>query len=173
MQVENLSCIVGFPNVSKFASIVDPIVSDDDVKAFLDRLTQCEAGYEGLIHSRPASFMSNSMMTQQIMAPGGFSNAPTQDHTANDTKTEDLHLYEFKNVLLQKKERLMLPIFDIDIPYKDVYNCKIEAPQSGYVHAGYDETKPSEEVKYNAILALLLTGFSCLGLAQCGVREHF
>ena len=148
MQVENLSCIVGFPNVSQFASIVDPMISDEDVRVFLDHLAQCEADYGRSMHSHPSSIMSNSVMTQQIMSPSAFSSAPpNHDHIAQDSKTEDLHLYEFKNVLLTKKERLMLPIFDIDIPYKDVYNCKIETPQSGYVHAGYDERKPSEEVR--------------------------
>ncbi|CAF4992848.1 unnamed protein product, partial [Rotaria magnacalcarata] len=44
------------------------------------------------------------------------------DDSQQDTHVDDLHLYEFKSILLRKKERLMLPIFDIEIPYRDVWH---------------------------------------------------
>jgi hypothetical protein len=71
---------------------------------------------------------------------------PDDTQSQQDTNTDDLHLYEFKNVLLQKKERLMLPIFDIEIPFKDVYHCKINALHSGSTYSGYNETKQFEDV---------------------------
>ncbi|CAF0882267.1 unnamed protein product [Adineta steineri] len=143
MTVDNLFCIVGFPNISKFASVIDPIISGDDVKTFLNSLTQCET-----THSRGHghSIMSNSIMTQQMAMPPMSSNISIPDDTSQDVNVDDLHLYEFKNILLQKKERLMLPIFDIEIPYKDIYHCKINSLQSEYMHSGYGEKKPFEEV---------------------------
>ena len=147
MNVDNLFCIVGFPNVSKFASVVDPIISGADVRTFLNQLNQSESGV-GRHYPHNASIMSNSVMTQQMVQPMLSSNSygPEDTQTQQDTNTDDLHLYEFKNVLLQKKERLMLPIFDIEIPYKDVYHCKINALHSGSTYSGYNETKQFEDV---------------------------
>ncbi len=147
MNVDNLFCIVGFPNVSKFASVVDPIISGADVKTFLDQLNQSESG-GGRRYPHNASIMSNSVMTQQMVQPMYSSNnyGPDDTQSQQDTNTDDLHLYEFKNVLLQKKERLMLPIFDIEIPFKDVYHCKINASQFGSIFSGYNETKQFEDV---------------------------
>jgi len=153
MNVDNLFCIVGFPNISKFASVIDPIISGDNVKTFLDQLTQCEANGTG-VHYNNANIMSNLIMTQQMYMPPILpSNNSGPDDTQQDANVDDLHLYEFKNVLLQKKERLMLPIFDIEIPYKDVYHCKIDSLQSASYHSGNDEKKQFEEVKFTRTIS--------------------
>ena len=102
------------------------------------------------------SVMSNSVMTQQMIMPMHSSDNYGPDDTQQDTNTDDLHLYEFKNVLLKKKERLMLPIFDIEIPYKDVYHCKINAAQSEYIHSGYDDKKQFEEVCLIIIIKIII-----------------
>lgn len=146
MTVDNLYCIVGFPNVSKFASVIDPIISGADVRTFLNELKQSETGTSrGYPNNNPSVF-SNSIMTQQIqqIAPYTMNYAP--DDTQNDTNVDDLHLYEFKNISLNKKERLMLPMFDVEIPYKDVYHCKIDTSQTSPLYSGYSENKQYEEV---------------------------
>jgi hypothetical protein len=145
MNVENLFCIVGFPNVSKFASVIDPIISGADVQTFLNQLNQTGPGSHRH-HQYNANVMSNSVMTQQMMVPMSAPDNHGPDPAQPDTNTDDLHLYEFKNVLLQKKERLMLPIFDIEIPYKDVYHCKINALHSGTIYSGNSDQKQFEEV---------------------------
>ncbi|CAF5100115.1 unnamed protein product, partial [Rotaria sp. Silwood1] len=146
MNVDNLFCIVGFPNVSKFASVVDPIISGEDVKAFLDRLKQCEVESSRSHHYGNANIMSNSVMMQQAVMPISSTGNNGPSDSQQDSGVDDLHLYEFKNVLLQKKERLMLPIFDIEIPYKDVYHCKIDATRTENIFYGHDEKKDFEEV---------------------------
>jgi hypothetical protein len=155
MNVDNLFCIVGFPNLSKFASVIDPIISGDNVKTFLDQLKQCEATATGRgLNYNNANIMSNSIMTQQMyMPPISPSNNSGPDDTQQDANVDDLHLYEFKNILLQKKERLMLPIFDIEIPYKDVYHCKIDSLQSASNYSGNDEKKQFEEVKFTRTIS--------------------
>ena len=123
MHVDNLFCIVGFPNISKFASVTDPIIGGTDVQTFLNQLKAAEASNQAAAFGG-GSVASNSMMTQQVML-----RAPTvapmdalmSDASQVDADTSDLHLYEFKNVLLEKKERLIVPIFDIELPYRDVY----------------------------------------------------
>jgi hypothetical protein len=154
INVDNLFCIVGFPNISKFASVIDPIISGENVKQFLDHLQQCEVptGRSRYYINNP-SVMSNSIMTQQMCLPPSFDNN-IPDNSQQDTNDDDLHLYEFKNVLLKKNERLMLPIFDIEIGYKDVYHCKINALQSESIYSGYDEKKQFEEVKFYSIMII-------------------
>ncbi|CAF0887173.1 unnamed protein product [Adineta ricciae] len=148
MNVDNLFCIVGFPNTSKFASVNDPILDTANVATFLQQLQQCESTrsrHSGRLHAN-YSCMSNSMMTQQVMGgfPGSSDSGP--DETTEDTNVDDLHLYEFKNVLLEKQERLVLPIFDVELPYKDVYHCKIESNSTQYSNTSSAENKPYEEV---------------------------
>ena len=147
MTVDNLFCIVGFPNISKFASVIDPMVSREDVKAFLEHLKQSEVTGRGHRHPNYANVMSNSIMTQQMAMPmSSFNNDGPDDDPPEETNVDDLHLYDFKNIFLQKKERLMLPIFEIEIPYKDVYHCKINALQSGGIYSGYEEQDKFEDV---------------------------
>ncbi len=161
INAENLFCIVGFPNISKFASVIDPIISGANVQEFLDQLKRCEAGSSGSHYYNNQSVMLNSIMTQQQMVmPMSSSDNYGPDNTQQDTNTDDLHLYEFKNVLLQKKERLMLPIFDIEIAYKDVYHCKINALHSGSIYSGYDEKKQYEEVEFHFIFISIIESFS-------------
>jgi hypothetical protein len=152
MNIDHLFCIVGFPNISKFASIVDPMISGDNVKAFLDQLGQCEANTGRSRH--PNSHMSNSIMTQQMVMPMSAPSNSGLDDTQQDANVDDLHLYEFQNISLHKKERLTLPIFDIEIPYKDVYHCKIYSSQFGSVFSGYNENKSYEEVRWNSRLII-------------------
>lgn len=148
MNVENLFCIVGFPNTSKFASVNDPILDTANVATFLQQLQQCESTRPHR-PGRPQpnySCTSNSVMLQQAMGgfPGSSDSGP--DDTTEDTNVDDLYLYEFKNVLLEKKERLVLPIFDVELPYKDVYHCKIESNNTQYSYSGPSDNKPYEEV---------------------------
>lgn len=147
LTVDKLYCIVGFPNISKFASVIDPMLSGKGVREFLDHLQRCESGPTPSYNRsyRAQSLMSNSVMQQQIIAPLSFDNDLPTD-TFQDTQIDDLHLYEFEKISLQKRERLMLPIFDIETTYKDVYHCKIDGAQYGHFYAKYDEQKQYEEV---------------------------
>ena len=160
MHVDHLFCIVGFPNISKFASITDPIVSGDNVQEFLQKLNQCENSSGGSGFGQQ-SVMSNSIMTQQMAMPMAPPHLGIPDLPQSDTDADDLHLYEFKDVLLQKKERLMLPIFDLELPYKDIYHCRIGASPISYGYAGHVEKKDYEEVRspcvFNFIDVLLLS----------------
>ena len=150
-------CIVGFPNISKFASIIDPIISGVGVQEFLNHLQLCEGGGGRVYNNNQLSILSNSLMSQQMIQPSMMTQQmplPSMIHNNNldnnqqDTNVDDLHLYEFQNILLEKKERVMLPIFDVELDYKDAYHCKIDALHYGDIYPGYHETKPYEEVIY-------------------------
>lgn len=148
MHVDNLFCIVGFPNISKFASVRDPIIDGNDVRTFLDQLKQAETSGNAAAFGG-ASLMSNSLMMQQVMRPPMVPSTDISDASQVDNDGDDLHLYEFKNVLLQKKERLIVPIFDIELPYKDVYHCEIKGVGNDIYYGQYREPKDFEEVNRN------------------------
>lgn len=144
------------------------MLSGKNVKEFLDHLRRSESGPAhsyGRYHAQ--SMLSNSVMQQQLLQPVSFDdNDPTD--TVQDTQIDDLHLYEFEKISLQKKERLMLPIFDIETTYKDVYHCKINGSQYGHYYAKHDEQKQYEEVRLKNSFSLKKIIFlSRLGLAQC------
>lgn len=151
LNVENLYCIVGFPNVSKFASVIDPMISGNTVREFLDQLTSAEnarsSGSYGVTHQ---SVLSNSIMTQQCLPTAGFNQMHnlTTDENQQDTNVDDLHVYEFRDIVLEKKGRLMLPIFDVELDYKDVYNCKINKGSSFNYrgHVRDQDTEDQQEV---------------------------
>lgn len=163
MHVNNLFCIVGFPNISKFASVTDPIIGGSDVQTFLNQLKGAEASSNAVAFGG-ASIMSNSIMTQQAMPaarPSARMDALMSDANQADTDNGDLHLYEFKNVLLEKKERLIVPVFDIELPYKDVYHCEIkEADVDVYFAHQHVEPKDFEEVRHPDILHSLINSLS-------------
>ncbi|CAF0849044.1 unnamed protein product [Didymodactylos carnosus] len=156
IQIDQLSCIVGHPNMSKFVSVIDPLMGTQTVQQFLDQLSGCETGVVGRGGNYASQITSNSIMTQQAHYPtrnpqSQRSNGDNQEAMdgADVVTVDDLHLYEFKNILLQEKERILLPIFDIEVPYKDVYHCKIDQNQQQYRPSSpmnYDEQKQNAEV---------------------------
>jgi hypothetical protein len=152
MTVENLFCVVGFPNTTKFASADDPTLSTANVSTFLHQLKQCEAAAGRGDRYNAVSSMSNSIMTQQMMPQMANVAVSRPDETSEDSNVDDLHLYEFKNIVLQRQERLTLPIFDVEIPYKDVYHCKVASAESMHRHSGHSEQKQYEEVTYRRLV---------------------
>lgn len=135
IHVKNLFCIVGFPNISKFASVVDPTINNSDVKEFLGQLQQSESGASHPVYHGRHSAMSNSVMMQQMVVAPSFAGNTAAELNPSTTDNDDLHLYDFHDVLLEKKKRLVLPIFNIDLPYKDVYSCDIDSmSHDSYYH---------------------------------------
>lgn len=112
--------VVGVPTF-KFQDMADPIGLQEQVA----QLSQ---------YFRPDSRMmnlSNAMMSQ---AAGSVSNrpmpeaAPTMDlgpEVRGSSQREDLFVYEVQHVSLKKGQRMVVPINEVAIPYKDVYTLDI------------------------------------------------
>ena len=163
MRVGHLFCIVGFQHTNKFVSITDPLVSTDSVERFLGKWKQSENSptidsFNQLPYNVPppplAAYSAEPMggfgglASFASLGSVGSANYPVPALPQSDTDADDLHLYEFKDVLLQKKERLMLPIFDLELPYRDVYHCHIDGLQLSNMHSGFNEKKDHEEVRF-------------------------
>ena len=78
--------------------------------------------------------LSNSMMTQVERgvvrnAPGGAAPAPDLGPVVEGgTQSEDLFVYTVKNVTLARGQRMVLPVAQYSLAYKDVYTLDLAAP---------------------------------------------
>ncbi len=88
--------------------------------------------------SQSAHAFSNAIMTQA--ARMGEYRAPAAPETSVDlgpdipgsAKSEDLFVFTVKNVSLRKGERMVLPVAEYSLPYKDIYTLDIPfAPPPG------------------------------------------
>ena len=50
-----------------------------------------------------------------------------KDMHMSQITNDDFHLYKFHDIMLEQNEKLSLPVFDIELPYKDIYHCKISS----------------------------------------------
>lgn len=52
--------------------------------------------------------------------------SPNDDDDNKGNINEDFYLYKFQQIRLEQNEKISLPIFDMQIPYRDVYHCQID-----------------------------------------------
>jgi hypothetical protein len=128
IEINNLSCIVGHPNLSTYTKIIDPIFSKKSAVEFLDELNRCDSSFSS------SSFQSHQYTSNRFNLQMNTSKYAMV--SSDDDTNDDFYLYKFQHVLLEKNERLSLPIFDMQVPYKDVYHCKIDP-----------ENQPNDEKK--------------------------
>lgn len=119
-----VNLVVGVPSFY-FKETADPIALSQAV-AQLSPYFQTDASTQ---HA-----LSNSMMTQ-VARGGEVRNAPGAAAPAADlgpvveggTQSEDLFVYTVKNVTLARGQRMVLPIAQYALAYKDVYTLDIPA----------------------------------------------
>ena len=114
--------VVGVPSFA-FKETIDPI-SLQHTMAQLSQYFQPD--------SQTGNNFSNSMMTQVQMnnpvAPGQEEGRRPLDlgpEVAGSGKNEDLFLFTVKHVTLKKGQRMVLPIAEYKVPYKDVYELNV------------------------------------------------
>lgn len=136
IQTDNLACIVGHPNLSKYIHITDPLFGDTTTEEFLKKIANCEYRSSTSIDQISSSrhYNTNPTILNSITAASA-SNKDDDDEENN--ANNDFHLYQFRNISLKKKEKLLVPVFDIEIPYREFYRCKIDQTQQ---YNKYDST---------------------------------
>ncbi len=111
--------VIGVPTF-RFKETVDPV-------SLGQQLAQLSPYFEST--AQTAYALSNSIMTQQarmgeVRGPrgGGGPAAPDMGPDVGDaTKTEDLFVFTIKHVTLKKGQRMVLPVSQFSVDYKDVY----------------------------------------------------
>ena len=121
-----VNLVVGVPSFY-FKDTTDPVALSQAV-AQLSPYFQTDASTQYAL--------SNAMMTQVARggevrkgrnppAPGGPANAPDLGPEIGGTTNEDLFVFTVKNVTLAKGQRMVLPISQQAIEYKDVYTLDV------------------------------------------------
>lgn len=140
-----LNLVVGVPTF-QFKETLDPISLSNSLSKSAAQLSQY---FEN--DSRTAYALSNAMMTQTArMSEVQVRNVPAQEadlgpDIGGQGKNEDLFIYTVKNVTLAKGQRMVLPVTQQTLEYKDVYTLDLPfAPPPEIRHSG--NSKQAEEL---------------------------
>lgn len=92
--------------------------------------------------SSQVNMLSNAIMTQRVAEDNSYINIGDNSLSAtvpgglNATANHDLFVYHLEDISLNKGARAAIPIFDIIVPYKDIYTLNINKQHDFY--AGED-----------------------------------
>jgi len=107
--------VVGVPTF-EFKELVDPI----SLQAELARVAaQMEFGQNF------SNRLSNSLMTQSAGFVPSDAASPRESEVAGSEAAEDLFVFTLKRITLRKGERMVLPLREYTLPYKDVYTLDV------------------------------------------------
>lgn len=111
--------VVGVPTF-QFKDTVDPISLQRQAAQLSQYFRQS---------SQSAYAMSNAIMSQvaynqpvAVARPAGVDLGPA---VAGSQRNEDLFVFDIKNVTLKKGQRMVIPVTEFTIPYRDVYTLDI------------------------------------------------
>ena len=107
--------VIGVPTF-EFKELVDPI----SLQAELARVAaQMELGQNF------SNRLSNSLMTQSAGFVPSDAASPRESEVAGSEAAEDLFVFTLKRITLRKGERMVLPLREYTLPYKDVYTLDV------------------------------------------------
>jgi hypothetical protein len=121
----NVNLVVGVPTFS-FKDTIDPIALQQNL-AQLSQYFQSDGGRNSAL----AGNFSNAMMAQTQVArmgeyrPGPGEGGSLGPEIGDAGKTEDLFVFTLPHVTLRKGERMVLPIAEFPLPYKDVFTLEL------------------------------------------------
>ena len=123
----SVNLVVGVPTFA-FKDTIDPIALQQTL-AQLSQYFQTDTGGR----NSPLAFnFSNAIMSQQMAPPGDYRAAPTPGlvgelgpEIGDAGKSEDLFVFNVEHVSLRRGERIVLPIAEFSLPYKDVFTLEL------------------------------------------------
>jgi len=119
-----LNLLAGVPNL-QFENCFDPLTSGQTMEHFLASLSSSGSAGGMATQRRMAPAMTNNIMMQQAMPmPGGGGGGGSDEATSN---ANDLHVYSFKDVLCDKGNRVVLPLFPKarGLDFNDIHEVEI------------------------------------------------
>lgn len=123
IQIENFSCIVGHPNLSKMINVIDPLLTTTTAKQFLKQLKSVENSSTSITTQK---YVGNRFNVHMDTSNYELLSSDDDDHNQGNNTNDDFYLYKFQKIRLEQNEKISLPIFDMQVPYKDVYHCQID-----------------------------------------------
>lgn len=118
IQIENLFCVLGYPNLSKLIDIIDPLFTETTTKDFLDQLKTSNYCVES---TKSGNYMANQY-NLDLNTSKYVIISDTNDH---EQINNEFYSYKFQNIRLEHNEKVSLPIFNMQLPYKDICHCQI------------------------------------------------
>ncbi len=122
----SVNLVIGVPTFT-FKDLLDPIALQQNL-AQLSQYFQADAGR----NSPLASQFSNAMMSQQIARMGDYRAAPVPGvggdlgpDIGEAGQSEDLFVFNVPHVTLKRGERMVLPVAEFTLPYKDVFTLEL------------------------------------------------
>ncbi len=120
----SVNLVIGVPTFA-FKDTIDPIALQQGL-AQLSPYFQANAGAR---NGPLASQFSNAIMTQQRMSDYRAPTVPVEGalgpELGESGKTEDLFVFNVAHVSLKRGERMVLPIAEFTLPYKDVFTLEL------------------------------------------------
>jgi hypothetical protein len=123
----SVNLVIGVPTFA-FKDTIDPIALQQTL-AQLSQYFQTDTGGR---NSPLAYNFSNAIMSQQMARPGDYRAAPGPDvagelgpEIGEAGMREDLFVFNVPHVTLKRGERLVLPIAELTLPYKDVFTLEL------------------------------------------------
>jgi len=127
--------VVGVPTFS-FKDNTDPIALQGAIVATLDQL---QGQY------RTASMLSNSIMSQAPMMRDEGAAAESSSPTVTSAeKNEDLFVYTVKHITLSKGQRMVVPVREFDLKYKDIYTIALPFTPPQEIMQQFNQNQQSE-----------------------------
>ncbi len=121
----SLNLVVGVPTF-EFKDTLDPI-------ALQQNLAQVSAYLQNGTDNRIASQFGNALMTQMLNTPnaraadsgGAGASGVLGSSIAETSSNEDLFIFRVEHVTLRKGERMILPVAEFTLPYRDVFTLEL------------------------------------------------
>jgi hypothetical protein len=147
----NCNLVIGVPTFA-FADNTDPI-SIQQIAANLS------PHFRG---GQTANAFSNSIMSQAPILQGAtngtvgasfgdaFASGSDQPEVTGGSKSEDLFIFTANHITLKKGQRMVVPISEYTMKYKDVYTLTMPFSPPSEVHMNYTPNKREMEKAFNA-----------------------
>jgi hypothetical protein len=124
----SLNLVVGVPTFT-FKDTLDPMSLQQSL-AQLSSYFQSDSGYR---NSPLGSQFSNAIMSQNMRmgesrgggGGGGGGDATVGPDISDTSRSEDLFVYRIEHVTLRRGERMVLPVTEFTLPYKDVFTLEL------------------------------------------------
>jgi len=109
LTIDELVCVAGVPAM-KYSDIIDPLISKQEIPNVLKAIHNPKYTY----------FSSGATVDTSNLA------LVKKEEKEGTASMDDLHFYKFRQVSLKKNDRIVLPVFDSQVPFTDVYHCEVD-----------------------------------------------
>ncbi len=137
--------VVGVPTFA-FKEMTDPMALQEQV-ARLGQYFQADAGTSQMLGN---AIMSQARFGERPGGMGGAAAPAPEPEAAGQEQAEDLFVYTVKHISLKKGARMVAPIAEFTLKYRDIYTLEVPFAPPPEVRAGSSGGRDAE-------MALLLT----------------